>query len=150
MSELYAKIRDDIKSAMKEKKPEVLAALRNLDSTIKNKIIEVGAQIPTDDHVIASVSSLVKRGKDSAEQFINGKREDLANLELFQVDVLKKYLPPQMSLDEIKALVAKTVEDVGAKTMADLGKVMRELGPKIKGIADGKTVQQVIKDLLQH
>ena len=149
MSELYTKIRADIVSAMKAKQPEVLSALRNLDSTIKNKVIEVGEKLPTDDIVLGSVSNLIKRGKDSAEQFINGAREDLAKSELFQVDVFKKYLPPQMSLDEIKTLVQTTIDEVGAKTASDFGKVMKVIVPKIKGLADGKVVQQVIKDILK-
>lgn len=148
MSELYKKLKSDIVTAMKEKNPELLTALRGLDAAVKNKVIELGEKIPTDEHVLATVGNLVKRGTDAAEQFVKGAREDLANVELFQVEQFRKYLPPQMTLEEIKELVVKTAEEVGATVQADFGKAMKVLSQKTKGIADGKVVQQVLKDLL--
>jgi uncharacterized protein YqeY len=148
MSELYTKLKSDIVTAMKSKEADVITALRGLDAAVKNKVIELGEKIPTDEHVLSTVSNLVKRGTDAAEQFMKGAREDLAKTELFQVDLFKKYLPPQMSLEEIKALVEATAEEVGAKVQADFGKVMGVLSAKTKGIADGKVVSQLLREFL--
>ena len=148
MSELYSKVKADIISAMKAKQPEVLTALRSLDSAIKNKAIEVGEKLPTDTHVLDAVSTLVKRGTDSAEQFLNGAREDLANAEKFQVELFKKYLPTQLSVEELTEKIKASIEAIGASTAADFGKVMKEVLPKVKGLADGKEVQRIVKELL--
>lgn len=149
MSEAYNKLKADIITAMKEKNSEVLTALRGLDAAIKNKVIDIGERIVADEHVISTASNLIKRGTDSAEQFIKGAREDLAKIENFQVELFKKYLPPQLSLDELKELIAKTVEEVGATVQADFGKAMKVLSQKTKGIADGRVVQQLLREILK-
>jgi uncharacterized protein YqeY len=148
MSELYSKIKSDIVTAMKAKEADVLTALRGLDATIKNKAIELGEKLPTDEHVLSAVSNLVKRGTDSAEQFVKGAREDLATVELFQVNLFKKYLPTQLSLEEITQKVKDSIAEAGATTAADFGKVMKVIVPKVKGLADGKEVQRIVKELL--
>ena len=87
MSELYAKVKADIVTAMKAKEADKLTALRSLDAAIKNRAIEEGNKIPLDSHVIGTVAMLVKRGTDSIEQFTKGAREDLVAAERFQVEL---------------------------------------------------------------
>lgn len=148
MSDLYSQIKADIVSAMKEKKTEVLGALRTLDSSIKNVAINAGNKIPTNDQVITAVSKAVKQGTDSAEQFVKGLRQDLADSELFQVNLYKKYLPKQLNVDEITVIVKEAIAEAGATVQSDFGKVMKIIMPKVKGIADGKIVQEIVKKLL--
>lgn len=148
MSDLYSQIKADIVSAMKEKKTEVLGALRTLDSSIKNVAINAGNKIPTNDQVITAVSKAVKQGTDSAEQFVKGLRQDLADSELFQVNLYKKYLPKQLNVDEITTIVKEAIAEAGATVQSDFGKVMKIIMPKVKGIADGKIVQEIVKKLL--
>lgn len=148
MSELYARLKSDIVTAMKAKQPEVLTALRSLDATIKNKAIELGEKLPQDTHFMDGVSMLIKRGTDSAEQFIKGAREDLAEAEKFQVELFKKYLPTQLTLEELTEQIKASIVEVGASTAADFGKVMKVIVPRIKGLADGKEAQRILKELL--
>lgn len=146
MSELYAKVKSDIVTAMKAKEADVLTALRSLDAAIKNKAIEVGEKEPKDEHVLAAATLLVKRGRDSVEQFVKGAREDLAAVERFQVELFTKYLPKQLSEGELTAKIKESIEEVGAA--ADFGKVMKILAPRVKGLADGKDVQRILRSLL--
>lgn len=148
MSILYAKIKEDIITAMKAKDADTVTALRSLDAAVKNKAIEAGEKLPTDALVLEAVTMLVKRGTDSAEQFAKGAREDLVKVEQFQVALFRKYLPTQLSTEELTERVKEAIAEAGATTAADFGKVMKILVPKVKGLAEGKEVQRVVKELL--
>ena len=89
-----------------------------------------------------------KRRKDAIEEFREGGRQDLVDKTQAEIDVLMKYLPAQLSEDEVKALVKEAVEKTGAKTQKDMGKVMGALMPKVKGRADGKMVNQLVRSML--
>jgi uncharacterized protein YqeY len=148
VSELYAKVKEDIVTAMKAKESEVTTALRSLDAAIKNKAIDAGEKVPTDAHVLDAVGMLVKRGMDSVEQFTKGGREDLAKVEQFQVDLFRKYLPKQLSAEELAEKVKEAIAEAGVTALADIGKVMKILSPRVKGLADGKEVNRVVRELL--
>ena len=145
---LYEKLKADIVTAMKEKQPEILTALRTLDASAKNVAIQVGKKIPNDEEVLTAVTKAVKQGVDSADQFTKGLREDLAKTELFQVNLFKKYLPTQLTVEQLTTEIKQAIADVGAKTQADFGKVMKVIVPKLKGLADGKEIQRILKELL--
>ncbi|MCK9429134.1 MAG: GatB/YqeY domain-containing protein [Candidatus Omnitrophica bacterium] len=145
---LYEKLKADIVTAMKEKQPEILTALRTLDASAKNVAIQVGKKIPNDEEVLTAVTKAVKQGIDSADQFAKGLREDLAKTELFQVNLFKKYLPTQLTVEQLTTEIKQAIVDVGAKTQADFGKVMKVIVPKLKGLADGKEIQRILKELL--
>lgn len=145
---LYEKLKADIVTAMKEKQPEILTALRTLDASAKNVAIQVGKKIPNDEEVLTAVTKAVKQGVDSADQFTKGLREDLAKTELFQVNLFKKYLPTQLTVEQLTTEIKQAIVDVGAKTQADFGKVMKVIVPKLKGLADGKEIQRILKELL--
>ena len=147
---LYESFKKDIVSAMKSGEKELLATLRTLDSHAKNVAIACGAKIPEDEHLITAATKAVKQGKDAAEQFINGAREDLAKIELSQVNIFKAYLPQEISVEELTKRIHASIDEVGAKVEADFGKVMKVLVPKIKGVADGKVAQQILKTILQE
>lgn len=145
---LYEKLKADIVTAMKEKQPEILTALRTLDASAKNVALQVGNKIPNDTEVLTAVTKAVKQGIDSADQFTKGLREDLARTELFQVNLFKKYLPTQLTVEQLTTEIKQAIADVGAKTQADFGKVMKVIVPKLKGLADGKEIQRILKELL--
>ncbi len=94
------------------------------------------------------MATLVKQHKDSIEQFEKGGRTDLVEKEQAELDILETYLPKQLTEAELSALVQETIQEVGATSAKEIGKVMKALMPKIQGRADGKLVNQLVKDLL--
>lgn len=152
MSELYKKIMSDMTKAMKAGNPELLSALRFLVSELRKLEIDkyppsVGGEL-TDEDVIGVLQRSVKQHKESIEMFEKGNRPDLVEKEKKELDIIGVYLPEQMGEDEIKTIVKKAVADTGAKTMADIGKVMGVVMPQVKGKADGGMVSKIAKDLL--
>jgi uncharacterized protein YqeY len=102
----------------------------------------------TDEDVMTVLQSQAKQRKDSIEQFKNANRQELVDKETKELEILQTYLPAQMSEDEIKKIVQETIAAVGAKSPADLGKVMGALMPKTKGKADGGLVSKIVKESL--
>lgn len=137
----------DLKAAMKEKDPVRLSVLRMLKSAVKYREIEV--MKPLDDAGIQGViGSEIKRRRDSVDQFRQGGRLDLADKESSEIEVLQRYLPAQLSLDELAKIVDAIVARVGAQGPKDMGKVMKELLPEVQGRAEGKTVSELVKQRL--
>jgi hypothetical protein len=102
----------------------------------------------TDEQVIEVVSSEIKKRKDAIALYEQGKRPELAEKEQKEIEVLKKYLPEQLSEEELKKMVEESVARVGAKEIKDMGKVMADLNPKMKGKADGGQVSKIVKEIL--
>ncbi|MCP4396876.1 MAG: GatB/YqeY domain-containing protein [bacterium] len=144
---LKKRLIQEMKEAMKQKEQIRLGAIRQIRSTIKYKEIEQKEEL-NDEGVLKVIATLVKQHKDSIEQFTNGGREELAEKEQAELKVLETYLPQQMSEEEVKALVREAVEAVGAASMKDIGKIMKYVMPKAQGRADGKLVNQFVKELL--
>jgi len=133
-----------MKTAMKAKETARLGAIRLLLAAIKQK--EVDERIALDDaQVIAVIEKMLKQRKDSITQYEAAKRQDLADAEKFEVDVLTAYMPQAMSADEVAAIVAKAIADSGAKIPADMGKVMALVKPQIAGRADMGEVSKLVK-----
>lgn len=124
-----------------------LSVLRILNSEIKNKEIEKGSPLP-DDAVLGVILSQVKKRRDSIEAYEKGGRPELADQEKLEVDILSKYLPEQMSEEEVKAYVKEAIRNAGASGPSDLGKVMGTLVPKLKGKADNALVSKIVKEEL--
>lgn len=140
------KINGDIKTAMlakDSKKLEVLRAIKNVVIILKTSPEGI-----TDDAVMKSIQKEVKKRKESAEIFTKQNRADLAEVELFQAEIMEGYLPKQMGEAEIKAELQKIISQVGASSAADLGKVMGAASKAFAGKADNKIVSQLVKDLL--
>ncbi len=145
---LTEKLSNDIKDAMKAKEKGRLSILRMIKSTIKNKEIDKG-DILDDDEVQAVLRSFVKRAKDSIEQFSNAGRTELAEKEQEELKIIQEYLPKQLDEDEIKTLVQDTINETGASGPKEMGKVMKAVMAKARGLADGKTVNKFVKEMLE-
>ena len=138
----------DMKEAMKNKEKERLAVIRMVRGAIRQQEIDGQKELGEED-VIAVISKEVKMRRDSIEEFQKGGREDLVEKTQAEIDVLLPYLPAQLSEDEVRDLVKAAVEQTGAATPKDMGKVMGVLMPKVKGRADGKMVNTIVKSFLQ-
>ena len=135
---------DALKQAMKDQDPVARDSIRSIQSTLKLAEINSKREFSEED-IHAIVAKAIKQRKDSIEQFKQGSREDLVQVEQAQIDVLSRFLPVQLSEDEIKILVDKAVEATGAAGMKDMGKVMGRLMPDTKGKADGGLVNQLVR-----
>ncbi|PIR25753.1 MAG: aspartyl-tRNA amidotransferase [Deltaproteobacteria bacterium CG_4_10_14_0_2_um_filter_43_8] len=140
-------INADLKQAMKDKATEKLAVLRMLRAAIKNK--EIDAKQTLDDvGILKLIAGMVKQRQDSIALFTQGGRQDLAEKEASEIVFLEGYLPSQLSDDELKKLVLESIQETGANGKADMGKVMKSVMPKLEGRADGRRVNDILKDLL--
>jgi hypothetical protein len=145
---LFLRLSEDIKDAMRAKDQEKLLALRTLSADVKKVAIDAGRREPSDEDVLAAATKAVKQRDDSAEQFRNAGREELAQVEVAQATWIRAYLPVQMELAEIETVVRETIAEVAATSKKDMGKVMAALMPKVKGRADGKLVNQAVQSQL--
>ncbi len=162
---LKGNIREDLKEAVKNREELKSSVLRLLLAAIFNKEkekryklskekpelneaeLEEESQL-NDEEVIDVISSEAKKRKESIGEFEKGKRMDLAEKEKKELEILEKYLPEQMSEEEIKKLVKEAIDKTVAKEMKDMGKVMQEVMPKVKGKADGSLVSKIVRELL--
>jgi uncharacterized protein len=141
---LREQLNEDIKAAMKAREQDRLAALRLMLSSVKQR--EVDERITLDDAgVIAVVEKMIKQRKDSIAQYEKAQRQDLADKEKYEISVLEAYLPQQLSAAEIDAIIAEAVSATGAKSAADMGKVMGVVKPKLAGRADMGKVSGLVK-----
>lgn len=143
--EIREKIMADIKSAMVSKDTVKLNTLRFLNSAIKNKEIDSRPNPLTADDVMAVIKKLVKQRKESIEQFSAAGRTDLADNETAELKVLEIYLPAQMTKEQIEVLVVEVIAATGAKSIKDMGTVMKETMARSGGSADGKLISEIIK-----
>ena len=144
---LRERVNEDMKAAMKAREAEKLGAIRLLLSAMKQR--EVDERITLDDAaVIAIVEKMIKQRKESIAQYEKGARKDLADKEQFEIGVLQAYLPQQLSEAEVAAIVAESVAASGAKSAADMGKVMALAKPRLAGKADMGKVSALVKAAL--
>ncbi len=144
---LKEQLNQDMKAAMKGKEVDRLSTIRQLRSAIKNKEIELRQEID-DAAILAVISTLVKQRRESAELYRNNDRPELAAKEEAELAVLQHYLPVQLSEDELRTLVAQVIAETQATSLKDIGKVMPVVMAKTKGSAEGRLVNQVVKELL--
>lgn len=146
---LKEKLMEDMKQAMKAKEEGRLrlAVIRMVRSAIRQAEID-GKKELDDEGIVSIISKEVKSRKDSLEEFRKGNRADLVQETEEEISVLLPYLPQQLSEDEVRALVEETVRATGAATQKDMGKVMGVLMPKVKGRADGKLVNRLVREKL--
>ncbi len=146
---LKEQIEADIKKAMLEKNKDDLRALRAIKSMILLAQTEKGAsENLSADAEMKILQKAVKQRMDSLTLYREQKRDDLADAEEAEVEVIKRYLPKQMSEEELAAVVKEIIEKSGASSMADMGKVMGMASKELAGKADGKAISQVVKKLL--
>lgn len=156
---LKEKINEDFKAAFKEKKETQLSVLKMLKAAILNKEKDKEYQINklgkdsalaslTEDEIIDVISSEIKKMRDSLALFTQGGRDDLAESAKAEIEILLRYLPEQMSEDEIRKLVAQAIGETAAASIKDMGKVMGKLMPQVKGKADSGLVGKLVKEAL--
>ncbi len=144
---LKARITEDMKTAMKAKEAGKLAAIRLLLAAVKQK--EVDERVELDDTAVGAViEKLVKQRKDSVSQYEAAGRQDLADVEKAEIAILAAYLPEKMGADEMAAAVAAAVAETGAKSPADMGKLMAVLKPRLAGKADMAEISKLVKAAL--
>ncbi len=172
---LMEKINQDFQQALKEKKEEEVSVLRLLKAVIFNrekekryKLVKERKDIVleklekesplakelekesalSDEEIIEVILSEIKKRKEAIFEFEKGKREDLVKKEKREIEILERYLPPQLSEEEIRRLAKETIKKMKAESLKDMGKVMKEMIPKIKGRADGGLVSKIVRELL--
>ena len=144
---LRQRISDDMKNAMRAKDAARLGAIRLLLAALKQR--EVDERIELDDAaVVAIVEKLLKQRRDSFSQYQAAARQDLADQEAFEIEVLSAYMPQPMSAEEVAALIAQAVSETGAASARDMGRVMAWLKPKLAGRADMNGVSGLVKNAL--
>ena len=147
--DLFDQISNDIKEAMKAKDKVALEALRNIKKYFLEAKTAPGANDTlSDDAALKIMQKLVKQGKDSATLYKEQGREELANEELAQVAVIEKYLPKQMSSEELEAALKEIIANVGASGPQDMGKVMGVATKTLAGKAEGRAISAKVKELL--
>lgn len=147
---LYEKITNDMKEAMKSHDKESLSTLRLLKSAIDLYLVnnKLERNHASDDVVIDVVSKQVKTHKESIEEFKKGNRQDLVDKLLKEIDLLSKYLPKQLTEEEINSEIDKVFDKVKPTSMKDMGAIMKALGPIFKGKADMKLVNEIVREKL--
>ena len=146
---LQQQIDDDIKTAMKAREKEKLEALRAIKSAFMLEMTKGGAGDSVDDAAgLKILQKLQKQRKDAAAIYQEQGREDLASVEVSQAEIIAAYLPEQMSEDEIRKVVEGVIAQVGASSMADMGKVMGAANKQLAGKADGGAIASIVKQLL--
>jgi len=147
---LFEQINSDIKSAMKAREKEKLEALRNIKKVMLEAKTASGAGAELgDDEVLKIISKLAKQGNDSATIYKEQGREDLYEVEMVQVAVFETYLPAKMSDEDLTAVVKSIIDELGATSMKDMGKVMGIASQRLAGKADGKDISVKVRGLLQ-
>ena len=147
---LEQKITNDYIQAMKSKETAKASALSFLRAQIKNVMVDKRVEKVADEDVIAVIKKQVKQRQDSIEQFTQGGRADLAAKETAELALLQSYLPAEMSNEQLTTIVQETIKSSQATSIKDMGKVMKDIMPKIAGKADNKRVSDMIKQLLSR
>ncbi len=147
--DLFDRVSEDIKNAMRAKDKVALETLRNIKKFFIEAKTAAGANDTlTDEAALKIIQKLVKQGKDAAEIYKGQGREDLAESELAQVKVMEAYLPKQMSAEELEAALKTIIAEVGATGAQDMGKVMGVATKQLSGLAEGRAISAKVKELL--
>ncbi len=146
---LSAKINDALKDAMKSKNTVALESLRAIKSSLLLAQTESGAKKElSEEEETKILQRLVKQRRESAKIYQEQEREDLAQSELEQVSIIEKFLPEQLTQEEIESIIDEIISETNASSMADMGKVMGLASSRIAGRADGKTISQIVRNKL--
>lgn len=147
MGALAEKVRADMTAAMKAQEKERLSTLRMLQSALKNEQINIGHEL-TDEEAMTVIRKAMKQREDSIEQYTNAGRAELAEKERSEMELLKTYLPPELTEEEVESCIRDIIASTGAQSKKDFGKVMKEATARFKGRVDGKKIQEIVQRLL--
>ena len=145
---MQAKLMDDLKTSMKTKNKLRKDVITMVRAAVKQREVDERVEL-NDEDVIEIISKQVKQKKDSIVEFEKGNRPDLVELTNKEIDILLEYLPLQLTEEELDEIVKATIEEVDAKTAKDIGKVMGSILPKVKGKADGSTINRLAREYLK-
>ncbi|WP_027088281.1 GatB/YqeY domain-containing protein [Cohnella panacarvi] len=145
---LAERLNEDMKQAMRDGNKFRLSTIRLVRAAIKNQEIDLRRTLD-DNETLSVLSRELKQRRDSLLEFKNAGREDLVSNVSAEIEIISEYLPKQLNEEEIKAIVVQTMQETGASSKADMGKLMGALMPKVKGVADGKVVNGIVQQLLQ-
>ncbi len=138
---------EEMKQAMRSNEKLRLSTIRMIRSAVKNKEIELRKQLG-DEEIFKVIQGMVRKGEESLEQFEAGGRMDLVEKERSEIEILKSFLPQPISQEEILRIINESIEETHASSLKDLGKVMKSVMPKLEGKADGKLINQLVKERL--
>ena len=144
---LEERLVDEMKQAMKSNDKLRLSTIRMIRSAAKNKEIELQRKL-NDDDIFMVIQGMVRKGEDSIEQFQAGERLDLVEKEQQEIEILKSFLPQPLSQEQILGMIDQGIAETEASSLKDLGKVMKSVMPKLAGKADGKLINQLVKQKL--
>jgi uncharacterized protein len=145
MATIRERLDADLKDAMRAKDQLKLDTIRAVKSAVKYKEVEGEAKVLDEPAIIGVLTSMVKQRRDSIEEFTKAGRTELADKEAKEIAILQAYLPKQLSAEELTAEVAKAIGEAGAKSMKELGAVMKIITPRLKGQAEGKAISDEVK-----
>lgn len=148
-STIKERITDDMKNAMRTQDKERLATIRLILSALKQKEVDERIVL-TDEHIIAILDKMLKQRRESIAQYEAGNRPDLAQKELAEIEIIQHYLPAPLSATEIAALIENAIQETGAASVRDMGKVMNVLRAKVQGRADVAAVSNQVKERLSE
>jgi uncharacterized protein YqeY len=144
---LEEKLVEEMKQAMKSNDKLRLSTIRMIRSALKNKEIELRKKLE-DEEVIKVIQVMVRKAEESVEQFQTGGRVDLVEKEKKEIEILKSFLPQPLSQEELLKIIDQSIQETQASSPKDIGKVMKSIMPKIGGKADGKLINQLVKERL--
>jgi len=144
---LEERLIDEMKQAMRSNDKLRLSTIRMIRSAAKNKEIELRKKLEDDD-IFKVIQGMVRKGEESLEQFEAGRRMDLVEKERKEIEILKSFLPQPISREEILKVIDQDIEESQASSLKDLGKVMKSVMSKLEGKADGKLINQLVKERL--
>ena len=145
---LKQKLQEDLKSSMKNKDASKKSVITLIRSSIKQYEVDNRVELQ-DDEIVDLIAKQLKQTRDSREEFAKAGRDDLVSKAEAEIEVLKEYLPQQLSEEELNEIVISTISEVGATSMKDMKKIMTSIMPKVKGRADGKLINELVKKNLQ-
>ena len=144
---LEERLVEEMKLAMKSNEKLKLSTIRMIRSALKNKEIELRKKLEDED-IVKVIQVMVRKGEESVEQFQAGGRIDLVEKEKKELEILKSFLPQPLGQEEILKIIDQSIEETQASSLKDIGKVMKSVMPKIGGKADGKLINQLVKERL--
>lgn len=144
---LEERLVEEMKQAMKSNDKLRLSTIRMIRSALKNKEIELRKKLEDED-VVKVIQAMVRKGEESVEQFQTGGRMDLVEKEKKEIEISKSFLPQPLSQEEILKIIDQSIQETQASSLKDIGKVMKSVMPKIGGKADGKLINQLVKERL--
>ena len=141
------RLQEDMKLALKAGKKDELSAIRLMRAQLKDAKIEIGEEL-TEEQVVGILQKVAKKRKESIEMYIDGNRQDLADKETFELSIVKRYLPEEMSEDSVLEIIRNEITALNLSSDKDIGRLMGVVMPKLKGKADGNLVQQLARKAL--